>query len=312
MTLGELGESGLIRMIRERFGPAADALPVGIGDDAAVIDLPPGHSLVFCSDLVVENSHFLRGVHPPASIAYRAIAANVSDVAAMGGIATHFVMSLAAPQDLDLDWIESFFDGVQEACNRFEIMLAGGDSAAADRIFVDIAMTGRVRSGQAVRRSGAKAGDGIYVTGSLGSSLLGFERLQMGQMDGAAVRRHLYPEARHRVGAAIASRAHAMTDVSDGLSTDLSHLMQESNVSCRIYKDRLPAWPGASEAHILHGGEEYELLIAAADLPEMVEGIRITRIGDVVESADTPQIVLVDGGNATVLHPRGWEHFRKG
>src|SRR5215831_14129389 len=143
MKLKDLGEGGLIRRIRERFGAKADKLPVGIGDDAAVIDLPPGYSLVFCSDLVAEKSHFLRNFHPPDSIAYKAIAANVSDVAAMGGVAMHFLISIAAP-DLEWSWFEAFFDGVASACRDFDISLVGGDSSSSDLIFIDVSMIGRV------------------------------------------------------------------------------------------------------------------------------------------------------------------------
>jgi thiamine-monophosphate kinase len=309
VKLRDLGEGGLIRKIRERFGPKASALPVGIGDDAAVIDLPENFSLIFCSDLLAENTHFIRDVHPPDSIAYKAVAANVSDVAAMGGVATHFLISLAAPSDLDWTWFETFFEGVENACMRFHIALAGGDSASAEHIFVDVSMVGRVPAGQAVRRSGAKVGDGIYVTGSLGSSALGLERLRSGKKKDAAVERHLYPEPRYEVGAAVANQAHAMIDVSDGLSTDLTHIVEESKVSGRIYKDRLPIWPGAEEHHALHGGEEYELIIVAPELPALVQGIPVTRIGEIVPSSLEHQVFLIDGTRQQVLYPRGWQHF---
>src|SRR5207244_3019615 len=155
--------------IRERFGAKAAELPVGIGDDAAVIDIPRNHSLVLCSDLLAENTHFVRDLHPPSSIGHKAIAANVSDIAAMGGVPMHFLISVAAPGDLDWAWLDGFFHGVESACRQFDISLAGGDSSSSERIFVDVAMIGRVRSGQAIRRSGAKVGDAIFVTGSLGS-----------------------------------------------------------------------------------------------------------------------------------------------
>jgi len=309
VKLRDLGESGLIRKIRERFGPKAGELPVGIGDDAAVIDLPENYSLVFCSDLLAENTHFIRDLHPPDSIGYKAIAANVSDVAAMGGVATHFLISLAAPGDLDWIWLEAFFRGVEQACERFDIALAGGDSASSEHIFIDVSMIGRVRSGQAVRRSGAKIGDGIYITGTLGSSAVGLERLKSGKMRDAAVERHLFPEPRYQVGAAVANQAHAMIDVSDGLSTDLTHIVEESKVSGRIYKDRLPIWPGAEEHHALHGGEEYELIIIAPELPAIVEGIPVTRIGEIIPSGLEHQLFLIDGTRESVLYPRGWEHF---
>jgi thiamine-monophosphate kinase len=187
--------------------------------------------------------------------------------------------------------------------------LAGGDSSSASRIFVDVSMVGRVPSGRAVRRSGAKVGDGIYVTGSLGSSALGLERLKAGIVDDNAVKRHLFPEARHKVGAAVRDRAHAMTDVSDGLSTDLSHILEESKVSARIYKDRLPAWPDAADEHVIHGGEEYELIVTAPDLPSSIEGVRLTRIGEVIDSSIDHQAFLIDGARESVLHPKGWQHF---
>jgi thiamine-monophosphate kinase len=309
VKLRDLGEGALIRKIREQFGMQASALPAGIGDDAAVIDLPPGHSLVFCSDLLAENTHFIRDLHPSRSVGHKAIAANVSDVAAMGGVPMHFLISLAAPGDLDWVWLEGFFQGVESACRQFDISLVGGDSASSEHIFVDVSMIGRVRSGQAVRRSGAKVGDGIYVTGTLGSSVLGLERLKSGKVDDAAVKRHLYPEPRTKIGAAVAGRAHAMIDVSDGLSTDLNHILEESKVSARIYRDRIPAADGAEEQHVLHGGEEYELIIVGNELPAMIEGVPLTCIGEIIESKTEDQIFLVDGASESVLPPRGWQHF---
>jgi thiamine-monophosphate kinase len=312
VNLSEAGEGALIRRIRDRFGGRVRA-GVGIGDDAAVFDLPAGHSAVFCSDLVAENTHFIRGLHPPDSIGYKSVAVNVSDVGAMGGIPMHFLISLAAPGDLDFSWIEGFLDGVERACDDFEVSLVGGDSSSSDRIFIDVSMIGRVRTGGAVLRSGAKVGDNIYVTGTLGGSMLGLEQLKAGKtadktMD-AAARRHLYPEPRHRIGAAIADRAHAMIDVSDGLSTDLTHILEESRLSARIYKDRIPVAPGAKDVHALHGGEEYELVIVGLDLPAAVEGVPLTRIGEIIDSTLDHQLFLIDGPRESVLPPRGWQHF---
>ena len=159
-------EKQLIGMIRQRFGDVQ--VPVGLGDDAAVVDLPAGFSTVLCSDLLVEETHFRRSTHPADSVGFRAIAINVSDVGAMGGIPAYSLISLAVPEDLETTWIEGFFDGVAKACEDFQIQLVGGDSSVAERIFVDVSMVGRVRQGGAVRRSGASAGDGVYVTGTLG------------------------------------------------------------------------------------------------------------------------------------------------
>ena len=308
MRLRDLGEGALIERIREQF--QSSAITVGIGDDAAILEVPVGHSLVYCSDLVAEDTHFIRGLHPPDSVGYKAVAVNVSDVGAMGGIPMYFVISLAAPGDLELTWVDEFYRGVQRACNDFSVSLAGGDTSSSKAIFVDVAMIGRVPTGAAVRRSGAKPGDGIYITGSLGASSLGLELLRAGKPDAPAVKRHLYPEPRHRVGASIVGLAHAMIDVSDGLSSDLAHIVKESGVSARIYKERLPAAEGASEAQVLHGGEDYELLITAAELPARIEDVELTRIGEIVTSAKQHEVLLVEGSTESVLRPRGWDHYK--
>jgi thiamine-monophosphate kinase len=307
VLLRDLGEGGLIERIRARFQESGAIL--GIGDDAAVFDIPSGYSAVFCSDLLAEDTHFIRSLHPPDSVGYKAVAVNVSDVGAMGGVPMHFVISLAAPGDLELEWVDGFYSGVKQACRNFGVTLVGGDSSSAQHIFVDVAMTGRVRSGGAVRRSGARTGDGIYVTGVLGSSARGLALVRSGDRSSQAVQRHLYPLPRHTVGAAVAAQAHAMIDVSDGLSTDLGHVLMESKVSARIYKDKLPAAEGADELAVLHGGEEYELIIVAPELPSAIDGVPLTRIGEVIPSALDHQVFLIDGAQESLLVPQGWQHF---
>jgi thiamine-monophosphate kinase len=146
VKLHDLGEGGLIRKIRDRFKTAA---VIPLGDDAAVFDVQPDHSIVFCSDLMAENRHFLRHLHPPDSVGYKSIAANVSDVGAMGGTPLYFLISFAAPDDLDVSWIDGFLNGVANACRDFEIGLVGGDSSSSDSIFVDVSMIGTVPAGKA-------------------------------------------------------------------------------------------------------------------------------------------------------------------
>jgi thiamine-monophosphate kinase len=266
---------------------------------------------VFCSDLVVEGTHFERGLHPPDSIGYKAVAVNVSDVGAMGGIPMYFTISLAAPGDLEVQWIDDFYSGIERACRDFDVILAGGDTSSAGSLFIDVALVGRVETDTAVLRSGALPGDQIYVTGSLGASALGLELLRSGKTESVAVQRHLYPTPRHRVGNAVARLAHAMIDVSDGLSSDLMHIVSESKVSARIYKERLPAADGTTDRQVLHGGEEYELLITAADLPGKIEGVDLSCIGEIVASTKESEIVLVDRDGESLLRPRGWDHYRK-
>src|SRR5262245_7438655 len=307
MRVRDIGESAFIERIRRRV-PSPE-VRLGIGDDAAIVDVPTGHSIVYCSDLLAENTHFLRDLHPPDSLGYKAVAVNVSDVGAMGGTPLFLTLSVALPGELDLEWMDSFSDGLARACKEFAVSLVGGDSSSAANIFVDVSMVGSIPSGQEVRRSGAKPGDGIYVTGSLGGSALGLDNLRSGQSNHPSVKRHLYPEPRHRIGRAIAAQAHAMIDISDGLSTDLDHIVHESKVCARIYRRLLPAADGARDAHVLHGGEEYELIIVAPDLPDEVEGVAITRIGEIVPAPMDPQIYLIDGSTESVLIPQGYQHF---
>ncbi len=308
MKLRNLGETGFIRKIRERF--ASSEARLGIGDDAAIFDVPAGMSVIYCSDLVAENTHFIRDLHPADSIAYKAVAVNVSDVGAMGGIPKYFTLSIALPGDLELSWIDTFLDGLLRACEEFHVTLLGGDSSSAERIFADVSMIGWIETGKEVRRSGAKPGDGIYVTGTLGASALGLDQLRAGNPTHPSVARHLYPQPRYEIGRAIAPMSHAMMDISDGLSTDLHHIIEESNVSARIDRNRIPAAEGANEAHILHGGEDYELLIVAPDLPQVVEGVPITRIGEITSVDGNPQLVLVENSTESLLQPRGYEHFK--
>jgi thiamine-monophosphate kinase len=308
MRTSDLGENEFIRRIRDRFPKTSARL--GIGDDAAILDVPAGNSIVYCSDLLVENVHFIRDLHPPDSIGYKAVAVNVSDVGAMAGVPKFLTLSVALPGDLDLSWTSGFLDGIARACQEFEVDLVGGDSSSAERIFIDVSMLGWVKTGSEILRSGAKPGDGIYVTGSLGASALGLENLRTGNAKHPSVAKHLYPTPRHRIGHRVGSQAHAMIDVSDGLSTDLDHVVQESRVSARIFKHRIPAAPGTTDTQVLHGGEDYELLIVAPDLSPEIDGVSLSRIGEIVAAATKPEVLLVDGNVETVVEPKGYQHFK--
>lgn len=299
-------EDAFVARIRNRFFDSRHE--VGVGDDAAVVTVPVGRSCVLCSDLLAEDVHFVRKIHPPASIGFKSVAINVSDVSAMGGVPHHFLVSLAVPKDVDEAWVEAFFDGIEEASGRFGVSLVGGDVSRASVIVVDVAMHGSVPSGGAVRRSGARAGDEIYVTGPLGGASLGLERLRDGRPPDASTERHLRPTPPFRVGPEVRNRASAMTDISDGLSTDLTHILTDSGVCARLDAASIPRFEGASESMALHGGEEYELIVVGRDLPREIHGHRLSRIGEIV-SGTPPRITLRQEDGDSVIEPGGWRHF---
>jgi thiamine-monophosphate kinase len=163
-------------------------------------------------------------------------------------------------------------------------------------------------------RSRARTGDRIYVSGDLGGSAAAVLHLRAKpkkKLNPRDYARHFYPEPRIQLGRILREKglANAMIDISDGLSTDLTHIVEESKVSARIYKDRLPAAPGVQEHDLLHGGEEYELIIIANDLPPAVESIPVSLIGEIIDSELENQVFLIDGTQESVLRPRGWQHF---
>jgi len=301
-------EKQLIERIRCRFSELSTG--IGIGDDAAVVDLPPGSSTVLCSDMLVEGTHFRRSTHPADSLGFKAIAINVSDVGAMGAVPAFVLLSLAVPSDLGTQWTEDFFDGIAKACEVFDVHLVGGDSSMAEKIFIDVSLIGHVRPGHAVSRRCARPGDGIFVTGSLGGSAQGLTLLEHGTpADDASVRRHLYPVPRHRVGQELAPHVTAMIDVSDGFSVDLTHILEESGVSARIEALRIPRHPGADFDLALHGGEDYELIVTGKGIPDHFEDIPITAVGRITESTRHHQIYLLTDTGEEILTPRGWQHF---
>ncbi|MDP9263329.1 MAG: thiamine-phosphate kinase [Acidobacteriota bacterium] len=292
----------------------------GIGDDCARLAPQPGYETLVTTDFTLEDVHFRRAWHPAPSVGHRALARGLSDIAAMGGEPLAAFLSLALPEKLPRRWVEGFLNGFLGLAKRFGVVLAGGDTAespAGGGILADVVVVGRVPKGEAVLRSGARAGDGIYVTGELGGSAAVLHQLRQpgrrpkGRLDGA----HFFPTPRVAAGRALAAKrlASAMIDVSDGLSTDLSHLCEESSVGALVNEHSIPrpVIPGGSSLHFaLHGGDDYELLFTAprsAHVPPKIAGVRVTRIGEVIKKKG---MWLVDShGQQKPLQARGWQHF---
>ncbi len=302
-------EKKLIERIRRIAGKGASVVQ-GIGDDAAVLCVPPGHEMLVTTDFSIENVHFRREWHPPEVVGWRCLTRGLSDIAAMGGEPRAAFLSLAVAGDVSQKWVDGFLKGLLSLAKKFGVPLAGGDTAQAESgIQADIVVVGSVPRGKAVLRSGARVGDDIYVTGELGRSAAGLARLRTGlavKKDSA----HFRPMARVAAGQWLRSRgmASAMIDVSDGLSTDLEHICVESGVGAEIEAGAIPRARGVQMKFALHGGDDYELLFTSSrKVPAVVGGVAVTRIGRVVAGRG---MRLIEGGKKKRLVVKGWEHFR--
>jgi thiamine-monophosphate kinase len=325
-----LSEKKLIARIRrsaqsgKSAGPSAGrSVVTGIGDDCAVLRIPPGHELLVTTDFTIERVHFRRDWHPPELVGWRCLTRGLSDIAAMGGEPRAAFLSLALSGEVPQKWVDRFVKGLLALAREFDLPLAGGDTAqAASGIQADIVVVGSVPKGKAVLRSGAKAGEHIYVTGELGGSAAALAQRAKLQSAGAAYRRRLSrqarPQARVGVGQWLRRRgvASAMIDLSDGLSTDLGHICEESGVGAEILAEAIPrSRAGAGRKPValefaLDGGDDYELLFTSARaVPAKVAGVRITCIGRTTRSGGMR--LIGPDGKSHPLRPGGWEHFKR-
>jgi len=320
-----LKEKLLLQRIRRAAARRGGVLKAGIGDDCAILRLPRGHEALLTTDFSLEGVHFRRDWHPPDAVGHRCLTRGLSDIAAMGGVPQAAFLSLALPPDLPQKWVDDFISGLLWLADRYSVRLAGGDTAQSPAgVLTDIVVLGSVPAGKAILRSGAKPGDLIYVTGSLGSALTDLTRLRDGEkLRPKAHLKHFYPEPRIAVGQFLREKklASAMIDISDGLSTDLAHICEESKVGAVIYGADIPlTWvprssrklAGAGQAltAALHGGDEYELLFTARPdrkIPRQIAGVPITRIGEVLRGDE--RLLATPDGRTAILKPQGWEHF---
>ena len=306
----EIAELALIDRIRRSSKSRNGAVRVGIGDDCAVLRVPAGHEMVVTTDMFLEGRHFRRDWHSPHSAGHRCLARGLSDVAAMGGRPLAAFLSIALPKGFNLGWLDGFMEGFEALAAKYEVELAGGDTAEAPgaEILADIVVVGAVAEGKALLRSGARAGDGLYVTGSLGGSAVELEQMQAGSGTRGAGRQS-FPEPRLAVSTELPGFATSCMDLSDGISLDLRRLCKASNCGAEIWESALPLEPGASLQQALHGGEDYELLFTARDgaVPSEIAGIKLTRIGNM--GGDSVRM-LTNEGKSIALAVGGWEHFR--
>ncbi len=337
-----LDEQGFVDLVASLAHPVRRPGPiVGIGDDAAVVVVPPRAQVVLTTDLLTDGIHFQSRYTPGFLLGRKALAVNLSDVAAMGAVPHSFVFSVGLPRRTPPAYARDLARGIAGQARRFGVTLVGGDTCAARALFVSVALLGIVEPGRAVRRSGARPGDGLYVTGWLGAAAAGLALLRRGErfiretrpghrLRAAArqvMRAHLDPEPRTDAGRALGSSglAAAMIDLSDGLAQDLPRLCRASRTGALVEEAAVPVAPvalgvlgraGALRC-ALSGGEDYEMLFAARPqnaraIGRLAHRLRVpmTRIGQILPPGRGIRILRRDG-RYQPLHEieRGFEHF---
>jgi thiamine-monophosphate kinase len=333
MDLREIGEFGLIARIRKWMAASNPSLIQGIGDDVAVIDIGEmgSKALLVTTDILIEDIHFDRAWIDPYRLGRKSLLVNLSDIAAMGGTPKYFLISLGIPKNLSFSFISLFYRGLKDGAKKFQVDLIGGDTSLSKRIVINICLLGEGKKENLLFRKGAKVGDDLYVSGTLGDAALGLKILKKKGPRGGpkeVVEKHLSPSPRIQLGKAIGKHrwATAMIDVSDGLLIDTQHLLEESKVGARIWEDKIPLsrlyrkWIHSyAKDHYqlaLSGGEDYELLFAAPTQRRdklsalaLSSKIPITRIGQILPQKEGFYIIKKNGKEYSPLR-LGFEHFK--
>ena len=319
------GEFELIARYFDRVTSSRRDVEKGIGDDCALLSVPEKQSLAISTDTLVAGVHFLADIHP-ADLGYKALAVNLSDLAAMGADPAWLTLALTLP-NVDESWLESFSDSLFELLDYYDMQLIGGDTTRGP-LSMTLGIHGLVPQGRALRRSGARIGDWIYVTGTLGDSaaglalLLGQEQLSNPAAHEALIKRHLRPIPRILQGQALRDLASSAIDISDGLISDLGHVLKASDCGARINLDALPLSEplkqNFSSEQCLHwalsGGEDYELCFTvpeinrgALDVALGYLGVPFTCIGQMGPQSEG--LVLLQDDRVVEFNHKGFDHF---
>jgi thiamine-monophosphate kinase len=337
MQISQLGEFGLIQRIKTALPQPPPEVIVGIGDDVAVLKISDSEYLLATCDVQVEKVHFSRTTISPYQLGRRIAAINVSDIAAMGGSPWWALASLALPPELETDFVDSLYEGMQEQLGIAGAVIVGGNLSRIDKdMVIDLCLLGKVAPENLLLRSGARRGDLILVTGWLGDSRAGLEVIRRPELNIShegrrqVEQRHLTPQPRLREGQELGScgLVHALVDVSDGLLGDIRHICRASRVGAEIWVGNLPISSAAKEiAHAsghnvsdwaLTGGEDYELLFTASpESSAQIQGILGERtgtwchvVGRIVDEAEGLQVCLENGTKIVFSQGfAGWDHF---
>ena len=297
--ISQIGEFGLINLLRKNVHQTKDVVK-GIGDDAAVLSVGGSCHQLFTTDMLLEDVHFTREANPRA-IGHKALACNISDIAAMGGLPSSAVVSIGLPGDLEIDFVKEIYRGMNVLAKRFKVAIVGGDTVKSKKIIINVALLGWVKKQELVTRSGARRGDLIFVTGPLGKSFETDKHLSFTPRvsESQFLVKHFKPTA--------------MIDISDGLSADLRHILEESRVGACLWEDKIPKTKGATLSEALSDGEDFELLFTISsqrgkELLRQRGKFRFYPIGEVIGSPK--KLTLLDKeGKEKKLRLSGYKHF---
>ncbi len=335
--IAQLGEFGLIDRIKSNFSLQNPTSLKGIGDDAAVIDIGTENVLI-STDMMLEGIHFDLAYMPLQHLGYKAVAINVSDIAAMNGKPEQIIIGLGLSNRFSLEAVDMLYEGINAACKNYKVDLVGGDTTSSSSgLVISITIIGRAAKEKTVLRSGAKNNDIICVTGDLGAAFLGLQILEREKQVYQAnpqmqpdlekyeylVGRQLKPEARMDIVYELAEKnivPTSMIDISDGLASELLHLGKNSNTGSKIFEDKIPidalAYDTAIEFKIdptttaLNGGEDYELLftIKASDFEPLKNHPDIHFIGHMHDNVNQ-NVMISKQGTVVPIQAQGWKHF---
>ncbi len=304
MRLSALGEAGLIERLAKNFKAGRDIIK-GIGDDCAVIRISKNKFLLATIDMLIEDVDFRLKDATPYQIGWKSLACGLSDIAAMGGVAKYAMISLGLPRKLSVEFIDGLYRGIKALAGKFDIEIVGGDTNSSNKLVIDVAVLGFTEPDRLATRSGARRGDIICVTGSLGGSYKS--------------KRHLTFTPRLKEARCLVKnfRVNSMIDISDGLSTDLNHIAKESGLGARVYEELIPVSKDAKGINsALNEGEDFELLFTiplsgarrftGKDL--RVNNVKVTPIGEMLGRPSGVKMIGRDGIKRD-LKPKGFSHF---
>lgn len=307
-----MAEFQLIERYFSALSGARRDVALGVGDDCALLEAPPGMRLAMTMDTLIAGRHFLPDVDPRA-LGHKALAVNLSDLAAMGARPAWALLSISLPA-IDHEWLSAFSAGLSALAAEHEVALVGGDTCQGD-MSITLQLTGFVEPGRALRRSTARPGDKIYVTGTLGDAALALKRLLADEEPGELRARLEQPCPRIAEGRALsAAGATSCIDISDGLTADLAHVCQQSGCAARVYLERLPMSPQVWEyvsatgdyALAVAGGDDYELCFTLPAGKALPDGVEAASIGEMRPGRG---VELMDARGRVLPLPGGWEHF---